>query len=82
MMKHIRKRRAFALRPSPISLTSLRREVANRRMQQRSFAGTDPVAPLGVVRIIDRRALVVKCTAIRSKFSLDKLCGNHYNTSA
>ena len=59
MMKHIRKRRAFALCPSPISLTSLRREVANRRMQQRAFAGTDPVALFWVVRIIGRRALVV-----------------------
>ena len=58
-MKHIRKRRAFALCPSPISLTSLRREVANRRMQQRAFAGTDPVALFWVVRIIGRRTLVV-----------------------
>ena len=32
---------------------------ANRRMQQRAFAGTDPVALFWVVRIIGRRALVV-----------------------
>lgn len=35
-MKHIRKRRTFARRPSPISLTSPHREVANRRIQQRT----------------------------------------------
>ena len=37
-MKHTRNRRAFAPRPFPISLTSLRREVANRQIQQRTLS--------------------------------------------
>ena len=37
-MKHTRNRRAFAPRPFPISLTSLRREVANRHIQQRTLS--------------------------------------------
>ena len=34
MKKHSRKRRTFAQRPFPISLTSLRREVTNRHNNQ------------------------------------------------
>ncbi len=45
-MKHTRKRRAFAQRLFPISLTSLRREVANRRfMYSAHFRRDEPGGP-------------------------------------
>ena len=41
-MKHIRKRRTFAQRPSPISLTSPHREVANRLLYSAHFRRDEP----------------------------------------
>ena len=43
-MRLIRKRSAKAFQPFPISPTSLRREVANRHIQQRAFRRIAPVA--------------------------------------
>ena len=54
-MKHIRKRKAFAPRPFPISLASLRREVANRLYVQRTLSPRiNPVTSAEAGRILSR----------------------------